>query len=111
MAFNDYIQRDKVGNIYMALSNLPSNAFVDATKVRTVATIRILDRKKSGIQSGENDVKVTSASGEVNMISRKELINNYRTPQNKKINLAFLKHDKDYAVVNSIKLRILVFSP
>jgi len=103
MGFSDYIKQDNSGNIIVAINNLPSNAFIDAIKVRDLAEVRILDRKINNIEPGGKDVKLRSLTGETSMLSRKELIERYKTIRGKSVTLAFFRHEKNYLVESTCK--------
>ncbi len=82
------------------INDIPISKYIDAVKKYGVYKVMILSRKKKkgmpGYKTGNPDVVVRNSSGKVSIISRRELLEQYRNKYNKKIKLIDLSSDKEY---------------
>lgn len=99
MSAKDYMKVNKNGLAAVNFDSYTGNKFVIATKVKDIAKIRILKREElANLGQGHPDVMLYHATGEVNYISRAELVKNYRYLSGKPIKMQYLKCNKPYSV-------------
>lgn len=102
MGAANFLRQGSGGQVLMTIEEIPSKGFINAIKVRDVCKARILSgEEKVNVKPGGPDVRIVSATGEVSMISRKDLVSKYRHSNGRKIIIAFLKNSKDYIVTTN----------
>ena len=101
----------KVANnkVYLDAYNLPDKVFIDAVKMVDVIKFRLTDSKH--IRNGEPDVSIIDCSGYRTKITRRQLVQNFRYTNGKKIILAFLKNNTDYTAMRNCSENYKVFRP
>lgn len=100
MGGKDYITLNQNGTATINLSGYNGDKFIVVNQVRDIANMRILKKEqKLGMARGGPDVQLTHATGYVDLISRQNLVDNYRFVSGKKIQMQFLKSGKKYSVV------------
>lgn len=88
------------GNIIMFCEQLPDKGFIDAIKVRNVCMVCLRTIKQKKQTGGGPDVDVMSITGEQEVITRKQLMDNYVHCNGKRINVKFLRNGHKYYVYN-----------
>lgn len=101
MGAKDSMKLNPDGTININVSIYRGKGFVDAIKVNELANFLILGRNVRKQHPGEPDVVITSATGEQFVITRKELVNNYRYLSGNRIRMAFIKENKRYTVFSN----------
>ena len=76
------------------LRNIPETLFCKVRLVNDLYSIMILNRVKRHISGREPDVKVKSVLGGEELISRRDLLKNYRQLNGKKLKMILLKEEK-----------------
>ncbi len=85
----------------MNLEQVNDSLFCKVYQVNNLYIAKILDRKTNGIPYGEPDVKLVSLTGETQMVTRKELMERYRTLGGKKIKMRGFKNERGYCILGT----------
>lgn len=94
-----FVSRNNDGSVTMFCDNLPASGFIDAIKTRDICKIRVMTRQeKSSMPNGSPDVSVNSITGEKYMISRVQLINNFRFISGRKLMMILMHEGTVYTV-------------
>lgn len=97
-----YMRPSANGQIILDLNNIPDKAFLNCSMERNICKAKILTRsEKTSMEPGSPDVMIISASGQKQIITRKEFVKNYLHSSGAKIKIPFLKSGKAYTVVSS----------
>lgn len=101
MSAKNYMRLNQDGSVSFSVDNYRGNSFLKAVKIRDIAHMRILSKEeRSALDNKINDVQLVHASGEIDFISRAELVSRYRFLNGQKITMAYLKNSKRYTVVS-----------
>jgi len=98
----NYISHTGNGNCIINLETVPDRAFLKCSMERDICKMRIISRKeKSNMEAGSNDIMIVSLSGDRKIISRKELVSNYKFFNGAPIKMAWLKENKTYTIIEN----------
>ena len=94
MALSNFITKNN-DSLAINLNSMPDKGFIRANRVKNVVSFRLLaDNEKR--ERGCPDVEIISVFGEKAVITRNELVKNYKFPTGKKIRISGLKKNTKY---------------
>lgn len=100
MVQNSYLRVADNNTLTVIFDKLPSNKFFDAIKVRDICVIKLLNRQeKASYEPGGPDVVVRSATGLSRMITRRQLVEEFKHANGNDIVMAYLSDRRKYTVI------------
>lgn len=100
MVQNSYLRLTDNNTLTVIFDKLPSNKFFDAIKVRDICIIKLLNRQeKAAYEPGSPDVVVRSATGLSRMITRRQLVEEFKHANGNDIVMAYLSDRRKYTVI------------
>lgn len=100
MVQNSYLRIADDNTLTVVFDKLPSNKFFDAIKVRDICIVKLLNRQEKAMnEPGSPDVVVRSATGISRMITRGELVEEFKHANGKDIIIAYLSDRRKYTVI------------
>lgn len=90
----------------LVFDNIPDKAFIPVLIKRDIVKARILTHsEKMGMPGGSSDVQIESILGYKRLVSRKEILRDYRYLNGKKVKLAGWRNGKAYTVMSAVNTR------
>ena len=98
MSVNNYMKLSG-NNVIVDFNSYRGNGFVDAIKLIDIAKVKIMSRQeKKAKKSNSSDIIIKYLTGGTKIISRKELVKQYKFISGKPVVIPFMSNNKEYVV-------------